>query len=123
MPDKPELIYVAGPYSADTEEGIAANISAACAIAQRLALLGKHAICPYLNTGGFHTLPIPYEYWMELDANILDRCDALLLMSNWLTSYGTKRELARASWQGKTVYSEADLERWEAEAKAGKEPE
>jgi len=123
MPDKPELIYIAGPYSADTDKGIAANISAACAIAQRLALLGKHAICPHLNTGGFHTLPIPYEYWMELDANILDRCDALLLMSNWLTSYGTKRELARASWQGKTVYSEADLERWEAEAKAGKEPE
>lgn len=101
------LIYVAGPYSAPTEEEREHNTRMAGQVGLALMRLGHQVVVPHLS----HYLdkwakedgdPMHYERWMELDLAIVPRCDALFRMAG--ASPGADREVACAHEHGITVF-------------------
>jgi hypothetical protein len=87
------IIYVSGRYSAPTKLGILENIMTAEFAAIKVWERGHVAICPHLNTRFFEekTDLTPEEY-INGDLNILERCDAILMLGNWRDSHGAKIE-------------------------------
>lgn len=118
-----KLVYIAGPYRADTKEGVAENIRKAQVIGLSLATnghkLGVFPVIPHMNTAHFetHTLtvsqkfsafidPVPDEYWLQGTMALMEKCDAVLLThpQAGITSKGTRAEVMRAIELGIPVY-------------------
>lgn len=99
------VIYIAGPYSAETLEGIEQNIQNAETVALECWRAGWVCICPHKNTAGFHhATDIPKEVWYRGDLEILARCDALLNIDGWERSYGAILENDYATQNGILVF-------------------
>jgi nucleoside 2-deoxyribosyltransferase len=99
------LIYVAGPYSADTPEQVQANIKQAADIAKRLWAMGHAVICPHLNTIGFEASEgIDYDMVLKGDFKMIQRCDAVVFTPDWQISNGAQHEYAYAVDQDIPVY-------------------
>jgi hypothetical protein len=117
--DQPvKLIYVAGPFSAPSREGIDANIAAAVALALEVAKAGAMPVCPHAKTShpAFETLQ-PYTFWIRGTLALLRGCDALILCKGWELSSGTLGEIQEAKRLGIPVFSSIDdLRRWLEEA-------
>jgi hypothetical protein len=60
-----------------------------------------------LNTR-FYQGALPDEVWLTGDLELLDRCDAVLLVSGWERSVGTKAEIRHAETSGIEIFR--DLE-------------
>lgn len=87
-----KLLYVAGPYSGDIKQ----NIKNAEQISINLIRSGFHVITPHKNTAGYEQYEddeITYQTWIDLDLNILSRCDAIYVMKNSEHSIGTQKEI------------------------------
>ena len=93
-----KLVYIAGPYSADTPHGIYANIELARKYAEKYLKLGYAVICPHLNTA-FMDGVISYEDFLAMDLEIIRRCDTVVAMPNWKSSKGAIGEIAFAKEQ------------------------
>jgi hypothetical protein len=91
-------VYIAGPYTAPTPEGIAQNV-------ERAQLLGRALLKAALEQGinvvpvvphslgqGFADLGSP-EYWYVATASVLIVCDYVLLTSDWQLSPGAVSEV------------------------------
>lgn len=91
-----KVIYVAGPYRADTERGVLENIRNAEAVAIEVWQAGYVALTPHLNTRLFGGL-CPDETWLKGALELLRRCDAMVLVSGWETSGGTLAEIKEAN--------------------------
>ncbi|UZZ12402.1 DUF4406 domain-containing protein [Ectopseudomonas mendocina] len=92
------LIYVAGPYRAATRDAIARNIDAARQIGISAAALGWFPVIPHANTAHME-LDLPDlgdEFWLRGTLEMMERCDAVVLVPGWEHSAGTKGEIARA---------------------------
>lgn len=81
---KKTLVYVIGAYSGDTK----ANIQKAEDISIALICAGYHVITPHKN--------ISYSTWINMDLNILSRCDAIFIMDNAKNSHGSQVEIEYA---------------------------
>jgi hypothetical protein len=59
------LVYIAGPFSAPTREGVEANIAAAVQVGLDVAALGACPVVPHSNTAHpeFELLQ-GYEFWI-----------------------------------------------------------
>ena len=100
-----EVIYVAGPYRAETEWELEQNIRDAEDATVRLVRAGYAVVCPHKNTahlGG----AAPDEVWLKMYLAILERCDSLYLLKKWRRSTGTVREWKRALAKGLKIYEE-----------------
>ena len=103
------LIYVAGPYRANSEWQVKQNIREAEKYALVLWEAGFTVICPHKNTaffGGAHGLPD--SVWLEGDLVIIPRCDAVFLLPRWLDSEGTRDEKACAAAHRVPVFHATD---------------
>lgn len=91
------LVYVAGPYSAGTEEGLVLNIANARAWGRAVARAGGVPVIPHSNTGGrsFERCQ-PYEWWIAATLKMQSRCDATLLIPLWDQSSGATKEMYAA---------------------------
>lgn len=92
------LIYVAGPYRAATREAIASNIEAARLVGISAAELGWFPVIPHANTAHME-LDLPDlgdDFWLRGTMEMMERCDAVMLVPGWENSAGTKGEMARA---------------------------
>ncbi len=102
------LFYVAGPYSGNVKE----NIEKAEAVSINLIRNGFHVITPHKNTAGYEKYEgdgkIKYETWLEMDLNLLSRCDALFVMANSDGSNGVKKEIEFALKRGMPIIYEKD---------------
>jgi len=90
-----KLLYVAGPYSGDTE----GNIMRAEAVSIGLIRNGFHVFTPHKNTSGYEQYEgdgIDYKTWVDMGLNFLIRCDALYVMKNSDESVGVQKELVFA---------------------------
>jgi hypothetical protein len=104
---KPQLIYVAGPYTADTEAGMVANVEAMMEVGTQLIELGHAPSIPTLNH--WHDLYIErtrgerfsWQVWMDCVNMIIPRCDAFFYTR---PSKGTDIELQIAKASGLTIY-------------------
>lgn len=99
--DMRPVIYIAGPYSHPTPEGIRANIARAEKAGLACCRAGWSSHIPHKNFAGFeiHT-DVPYEAWMAMDLSILARCDAILMLEGWASSAGASKEFEFAAEYG-----------------------
>jgi hypothetical protein len=102
------VVMVAGPYSAPTAEGRAANLrrmnDAAAAVARRghVPVIGVNAALPVLDAAGLaHTAPL----MMEISLALAERCDACLQIGR---SPGADREAEAIRSRGRPVFTTVD---------------
>jgi len=100
-----KVIYVAGPYRADSENGVFENIIHARREAQKLWHKGWAVICPHTNTM-FMGETKPDLIFLAGDLEILKRCDAIYMLRGWGASEGAKCELNQARSDGLMIYYE-----------------
>jgi hypothetical protein len=99
------MIMVAGPYSAPTAEGRAANLAAmnhaAASLAQRghIPMIGVNAALPVLDAAG---LPYTDRLMMEISLALAARCDAVLQLAR---SPGSDREVEAIRALGRPVFT------------------
>jgi len=96
------FIYIAGPYTAPTAEGIERNVWAAIEAGHRLMDLGFHPFVPHLSHYSEARRPRHYEEWMALDFAWIRKCDAMLRLPG--ASSGADREVALARELGIPVF-------------------
>lgn len=90
-----KLVYIAGPYRANSATGIAANIQSARLAAIEFAKMGIPYICPHLNSAYFeeYAPDVPDSFYLKMGLEILARCDAIFVLRGWEESEGTKAEM------------------------------
>lgn len=106
-----KLIYVAGKYTGDTYSAIDDNIRISEVVSLKLIRKGWAVITPHKNTAHYEVYEddtLTYHTWIAIDDEILKRCDAILMMKNWIESKGSKRELEIAKKLNIPIYFEAD---------------
>ena len=93
-----KVVYLAGPYTAPTREGVEANIARAREYAMALATREIGFFCPHLNSAHFDSLvpQVGYEWWIKLYLTMLGRCNAMLVMPGSETSRGVQTEIEYA---------------------------
>jgi hypothetical protein len=107
-----KLVYVAGPFRGPNHWAIAQNIRRAEELSLEVWRIGCAAICPHLNTAHYQGV-LPDDVWLHGDLEILERCDAMLVVPNWQNSKGTQGEIHHADTLGIPVfYSVGDLIAW-----------
>ena len=99
-----KVIYVAGPYRAQTEHGTILNIRAAETVAIQVWQAGHVALTPHLNTRLFGGL-CPDEVWLQGGLELLRWCDGVVLVPGWSVSTGTLAEVKEAARLGLPVYT------------------
>lgn len=91
-----KLIYVSGPYTADTREGVDRNIRFAGQFCVELWKRGYGVICPHTNTAHFNEADISYNAFIAGDLTMVERSDAVVMLPNWKDSKGAMLERAHA---------------------------
>jgi hypothetical protein len=71
------------------------NKMQACMLAYEVWKLGATCICPHMNSGFLYG-ELPEELFLAGCLELLERCDALLLLPSWKKSDGTRDEKLRA---------------------------
>lgn len=92
-----KVLYVAGPFRADSEQLIQANVERARAVGMFLRKLGAYPVIPHLNTGFFFGLGFPEEQTLTGCVELVRRCDGVVLQGAWWKSTGTRLEYNAAS--------------------------
>lgn len=86
------VIYIAGPFRGPSAWAIEQNIRAAEELALEVWRLGAVALCPHCHTRFFQGAA-PDDVWLKGDIEMLRRCDAVMLTSNWEQSSGARMEV------------------------------
>lgn len=86
-----QVVYVAGPYRADTVAGIVENIGAAKKVAEKWWKDGFAVFCPHLNSALMDGI-VPDEAFLAGDLEIMKRCDILVMVPGWEKSAGARAE-------------------------------
>ncbi len=119
------LIYVAGPYGADTEyipleeldaylaspeaqADIEANVQHAMEVAAKLWDAGHAVICPHANTHMVSKLTesMTHERWLAGDFQMVQVCDAIYMLRGWQDSRGALAEFECATRNRLLTYFE-----------------
>ena len=104
---KPMLIFVSGPYRADTQVGVAINIYDAGEIAKAIWQKGHYALCPHMNSAHMDGI-VPDEQFLAGDLVMLSKCDAVCLVDGWSKSVGAVAEVKLARRLGIHIYGSVD---------------
>lgn len=88
------LIYVAGAIAADTAWEREQNIRVAEVLALDIAKMGFAVFCPHSQTR-YYDGELSHDEWMERDLEVLSRCNAIFMCSNWR---GSKGAMAEHEW-------------------------
>ena len=88
------VVYIAGPFSAKTRDGVEENIAKAVQLGINVAKFGAFPIIPHANTAHpeFENIQ-PYEFWIEGTMKLLKQSDALITVTGWKNSKGAKAEV------------------------------
>ena len=99
-PETMPVIYVAGPFTADTPRAIELNVREAEKAGLHLADLGASACVPHTQ-GRFLVGTCTPEYWYCATMAQMLKCDAVYLMPGvWKASTGARLEHDRAKAEG-----------------------
>ena len=99
------LIYIAGKYRSETINGVFENIMHSRREGLKLWHEGWAVISPHCNSM-FMDGDNDASLFLEGDAEILRRCDAIYMLSGWQESEGASFEHRIATQMGKEVYYE-----------------
>lgn len=109
-----KLIYIAGAFSAPTDEARAANIAAAERAGERVMALGVSVFVPHLAWGGYYGR-VPERNVMAMCLDMIGRCQAVFVFDDqhYQTSRGTHQEAMHAHAIGVPVFADfARLRTW-----------
>lgn len=102
MPNKYAVIYVAGPFRAETPWKVEQNVRRAEGFALALAQEGAVPLCPHAMYRHFDK-SCPDQFWLDATLGLLARCDALMLLPGWKRSSGSVAEREWAEAHGMPV--------------------
>lgn len=92
------MVYVAGPYSAPTPEGVEDNCRRAREIGVQLAAVDPCVFPVIPHQVGRDIEHIGnYEYWIDGTLELMRRCDAVFMVPGWELSKGADAELKEAT--------------------------
>lgn len=101
-----KLVYIAGPYTAETQLAIEANIYKARTVALWCAEHRIFYFCPHLNSAFFNLwVPeVPASFYYAMDEEILSRCNAGLMLPQWDYSKGAIQEYHQLARENKPIF-------------------
>ena len=100
------LVYVAGPYRAQTEHEVWDHIMEARAVGIEINRLGGFAIVPHLLgllMGGVLADPLQ---WLRYDLTLLSKLNAAFFMPSWKDSEGARVERRFCQVSGLPIYDD-----------------
>ncbi len=97
------VVYIACPY---TLGNVAVNVHNAFKVADKLVELGYIPYIPIWTHFWHLVSPHPYEFWTELDDELLSRCDCVLRIAG--ESRGADAEVTLAQNLGIPVFYNID---------------
>ena len=98
-----KVVYIAGPFMADTAWEIEQNCRRAEMIALNVWRAGAIAVCPHaMNRHYVGTLA--EKIWLDGGLELLRRCDAVVLADGWRTSHGAKEEAREAARRAIAIF-------------------
>ena len=107
-----KVVYIAGPYRADTAWDIEQNTRRAEDAALYVAHLGATPLCPHTMTR-FMQGTLTDGYWLAATLELARRCDAILLVDGWERSEGSQGEKHGMEEIGRPVFTDrAALVEW-----------
>lgn len=107
-----KIIYVAGPFRADTAWGVEQNVRRAEEAGLRIAHAGASPLIPHANTRFFHG-ELSDEFWLAATMELLRRSDAIYLLPQWDQSLGACQEYEEARRLGLPILRDiADVRSW-----------
>jgi nucleoside 2-deoxyribosyltransferase len=101
------IVYLAGPLRPKRDQTLEGNIQKACYVTLQLWHQGYTVICPHANSNLPYSLAVKAcsdERWLAGDLEILERCDAVIVLPEWEYSTGTLGEIAHAIDKNIPVY-------------------
>jgi hypothetical protein len=98
-----KVIYIAGKYRGPNAWAIEQNIRAAEEVAARVWAMGMVALCPHANSRHMDGVASD-EVFLDGTMELLRRCDAVALVSNWRDSAGARAEVEEADRLGLPVF-------------------
>lgn len=108
-----KLVYIAGPYTAETNSGVMRNIQHAEEAGVYAINKGWFPVIPHKNTGGMERLAFSvktdYTFWLRGCVQIMLKCDAVMLMDRYEESPGAQAEKRIAQAAGIPVYLQNEL--------------
>ena len=102
-----KVIYIAGPFRAQTSWQIELNIHQAKCAAFEIWKVGHVAICPHANSGDFAGEPFE-DSVLAGYREVVRRCDAVLLLPGWEASIGSLRERETAKDSNVPIFYHMD---------------
>jgi len=104
-----KLIYVSGPYTAGNGRSVEANMAAAIMLGGQIRGLGYTPMVPHIAVLPFRPGDNPWKSAVREALTMLRRCDALVVLSNWMDSRGARMEVWMAKRWGIPVLDLEDL--------------
>lgn len=98
-----QVIFISGPYRADTLQGVMKNIQRARSAALKLWKQGYAVICPHSNTALFDGAADD-SVWLKGYLEILKRCDAIYMLKGWEKSEGSRAEYHEAAGKLEVIF-------------------
>jgi len=98
-----KLVYIAGPYRADTPYEIERNIRRAEDLGLEVARNGAVPVIPHTMYRFFQD-SLPDDFWLDGTMEILRRCDAILMGPQWEESAGSNSEFKEAEKLGLAIF-------------------
>ena len=104
------VLYISGPYSAPTPEGIKKNIDLARAVGIDLMRRGFAVIIPHCNTQNFEVYApdLTHTQYLDMDCELLRRLDpkhdGIVMLPGYRESKGAIREFLTAIRLGLNVW-------------------
>ena len=94
-----KTVYLAGKITGD--EGYRKKFARA---AKKLGEAGCVVVSPAVLPDGF-----AYEAYMRMTSAMLDECDAVCMLPDWVDSHGARYEYGRATAMGKPIFMFVDF--------------
>lgn len=88
------MVYISGPYSAETPYLKNKNIRRAIEVHEAATAAGFVVYCPHTTSHPLDGMPgMEHQDWLLHDFEVIRRCDAVVLTPMWETSNGATQEV------------------------------
>lgn len=101
------VVYVAGKFRGANAWEIENNIRRAEDASFEIWKAGAAVLCPHTNTRYFHG-SLPDQTFIDGTLALLDKCDAVFMLPDWLSSFGACGERKWAMDHGIPVFYTMD---------------